>query len=138
MNNRQAEILALLSVKMCQPDGSCGDCRECCSLFTPITKKELKFLKKKLTNKLKLEFIAPLAEGLLYAFCPFSTLEGKCIIYEDRPLICRGYHCDSSRISGIPFDHKEKCEYMIIDILPKSIKTLVKHKLNINMENKND
>lgn len=107
--------------KMCDQDGKCGNCRDCCSSNTKITTREYKMLKKKLTKKILDGYILRIEEiGIKEAsFCPFQNGE-ECLIYAFRPEICKLYTCDINRIDITKFTPgllKEK-PYSIIDILP--------------------
>lgn len=67
---------------------TCKCCGECCSNFLPLSVKEKKQLQEIVRKrKIKVNRI------LEYSVCPFLTNENKCSIYEDRPLICKSFHC---------------------------------------------
>ena len=73
-------------------NGNCNGCSECCNVFVPITKKELKLLKRLLTKKVLKRYAKSTMNDSINCKCPFSTDDG-CSIYNLRPSICKNYHC---------------------------------------------
>lgn len=73
-------------------NGNCNGCSECCNVFVPITKKELKLLKRLLTKKVLKRYKKSKDDYSINCKCPFSTDKG-CSIYNLRPSICKQYHC---------------------------------------------
>ena len=75
-------------------NGKCSSCGECCTALLPVTKEELKAIKR----YCKKNHIAPVKKhsGVAFDFsCPFrNEAEKKCNIYEVRPKICRDFKCD--------------------------------------------
>ena len=108
-------------------NGKCINCNECCSINIPLTKKEFKFIKKIVKNNKEdlLEFYRLFKEkGGHYLMCPFSSIETKkCLIYENRPSICKIYHCHNNKKNIL--DNLDiavqKREYNLKDCMPKEI-----------------
>lgn len=71
----------------------CKCCGECCSNFLPLSIKEIDRLKD-LVKKRKLKPNKRIFEEHYLLSCPFLDESSKCIIYEDRPLICSEFRCD--------------------------------------------
>lgn len=70
----------------------CSCCGKCCSNLLPLTNNEITRLK----NLVRKRKIKPYNNYLLSdcdLVCPFLDNKNKCIIYEDRPLICKEYTC---------------------------------------------
>jgi Fe-S-cluster containining protein len=100
-------------VKENRADVPCGDCIACCmsSYFIHIRPEETRTIAR--INK-KLLFPAPgLPKGnvlLGYGMegrCPM-LIEGRCSIYEHRPLTCRSYDCRIFTAAGIAAGEKDK------------------------------
>ena len=81
-------------------NGECIRCGNCCSDFLPLSKREIKDIRryiKKHNIKRQAHTFVPLniTADALDATCPFySHLEKKCVIYETRPDICREFKCN--------------------------------------------
>lgn len=75
--------------------GNCNGCSECCTVFVPVTKTELKILKRKMNKKMINNFIKNANEGNISVKCPFVTEKG-CSIYNIKPFVCKAYHCKPS------------------------------------------
>lgn len=78
-------------------DGECSGCGGCCSNRIPLTDKEFQELKRlvrkrklKPVNRIPVIMIQPVRDMT----CPFLDLNGRCLIYKDRPKICRIYRCN--------------------------------------------
>lgn len=89
-------------------DGKCVSCGNCCTAILPVTKEELKAIKRYIKRK----HIKPVKNINvdLDLTCPFrNDTEKKCNIYEVRPAICRDFKCDKPQkmIDGT----KEKYNY---------------------------
>lgn len=83
---------------------TCHSCNECCSIQTLITEEEFLRLKdyfesdangrliyKNAKNRLK----RYIRQSVAYLMCPFTDEQTKkCRIYENRPQICRCFHCN--------------------------------------------
>jgi Fe-S-cluster containining protein len=91
----------------------CGKCKGCCtsSYFIPIGPEETRTLKR---IPKKLLFAAPfLPQGNMVlgydekGHCPM-LIEGKCSIYDYRPLTCRNYDCRIFHAAGIAADDDGK------------------------------
>ena len=77
--------------------GKCSGCGECCSNFLPLTKNEIKRIKKyvKEHNIQEQRRAAPTADATIDLTCPFrDDLNRKCLIYEVRPSICQMFQCN--------------------------------------------
>lgn len=74
-------------------NNKCSRCGECCGLFIPFTKKELKRIK----EYVKEHNIKPyprINDNNMYASCCFfNREEHKCTIYEVRPFVCKNFLC---------------------------------------------
>ena len=66
-------------------NGECSKCGRCCSDILPLTSAEIRYMKKKAKN------IKPTFREMT---CPFLSLDNSCLIYNNRPYICRTYRCD--------------------------------------------
>ena len=75
-------------------DGKCSGCGSCCSGILPLSKDEVKRIKKYIkTHNIK-EYRNKLLNGI-DGTCPFrDETEKKCTIYEIRPDICKGFVCN--------------------------------------------
>ena len=70
----------------------CKRCGNCCSNFLPLSKKEIKDLKQ-IVKQRNLKPISGIFGIGFENSCPF--LNGNiCVIYEDRPVICRIFTCE--------------------------------------------
>ena len=75
-------------------NGKCSSCGNCCSNILPMSKEELKRIKKyvrkhHITDSSKNENVK------FNMICPFRDNEKKvCTIYPIRPLICSDFKCD--------------------------------------------
>ena len=88
-------------------DGKCTCCGNCCTALLPVTKEELKTIKRYIKKK----HIKPVTHtGGIDFTCPFRNDEKKiCNIYEVRPTICRDFKCDKPQKKFD--DTKEKYSY---------------------------
>lgn len=92
----------------------CKECGKCCSNFLPLTKEEIKTMKR-LAKK---ENRHPLRQDW-YFICPFLNNNNKCDIYEDRPFICREYTCykfENNIYDKEAFSKIDKSEIKLVDI----------------------
>jgi len=78
-------------------DNECSNCGQCCSDLLPLSEKEVQTIKKYIRQKHIKEQRHNVALGVDLT-CPFRD-EGqrKCLIYEVRPEICRGFICNQSK-----------------------------------------
>lgn len=80
-------------------DGKCSQCGGCCSNRLPLTNQEVKELKE-LIKKKRLKPISHLpvviATPAIDMMCPFMDQNNQCVIYEQRPMICKVYCCNKS------------------------------------------
>ena len=79
-------------------DGKCIGCGSCCSNFLPMTKNEIKDIKRyiKKNNIRECRHFIP-AVTVFDMTCPFldiSKPDKRCTIYEHRPMICRTFICN--------------------------------------------
>jgi Fe-S-cluster containining protein len=62
----------------------------------PVTQKEIESIKKYIIkNKIKIQKLTIYNQPTVDLMCPFR-FNGKCNIYEVRPLICREFACNKS------------------------------------------
>ncbi len=66
------------------PSLDCKDCHECCGVIR-IAQEELGPILRLLAKKWYAE--APAGKWLNY--CEYLDADGKCVVYEERPIICR-------------------------------------------------
>ena len=93
-------------------DVPCGSCNACCRTFHQI---HLRPGEKRARKRLPNEYLS-VARGLppgylLLGFtetgaCPV-LIDGRCTIYEDRPLVCRTYDCRIYAATGVAPDREE-------------------------------
>lgn len=77
--------------------GSCDGCGECCGQYLPLTKKEIKRLKRYVRRngvKPTPEFLRYGDKYIFSCLCPFLGSDRRCMVYDVRPAICRAYRCD--------------------------------------------
>ena len=89
---------------LCNEDGSCSGCGECCSDFLPLSNEEIiriqNYLKKHPMEPHR-NLLAPLRTKMADMTCPFrNNVKKKCDIYEIRPLICRNFICTKTLEDG--------------------------------------
>lgn len=69
----------------------CSKCGECCSPFLPICQDELNIIQKYIIdNNIKPQTQVMVMQNRLA--CPYWN--GRCLIYEVRPLICKEFYCN--------------------------------------------
>lgn len=74
--------------------GKCSSCGNCCSNLLPLSKCEIKAIKK-YKKKHHIQQCIHSETAMLDFICPFRDNEKKiCTIYKVRPLICRDFKCD--------------------------------------------
>lgn len=116
MENFSKEIL-------CKENGKCDGCISCCTVNLPLTKIEFKRMKQLLTKKV-LDNFRRKNEEEIYLVCPFAEKEKGCTIYNDRPSICKVYHCDKNYID-IPLaailNKQFIFKYNFMDCFPKKL-----------------
>jgi uncharacterized protein len=93
-------------------DVPCGSCNACCRTFHQI---HLRPGENRARKRLPREYLSP-ARGLppgylLLGFteegaCPV-LVDGRCTIYEDRPLVCRTYDCRMYAATGVEPDRAD-------------------------------
>lgn len=70
--------------------GECSKCGECCTPFLPITQEEVDTIQRYVVkNNIKPQKDMLVMQNRLS--CPYWN--GKCLIYEVRPLICKKFYC---------------------------------------------
>ena len=75
-------------------DGKCVSCGNCCTAILPVTKEEIKAIKRYVKRKHIKPVVHP-GKADIDLTCPFRNDEKKiCNIYEVRPTICRDFKCD--------------------------------------------
>ena len=93
-------------------DVPCGECNACCRTFHQI---HLRPGEKRARKRLPKEYLS-VAPGLPPGYlllgytetgaCPV-LVDGRCTIYEDRPLVCRTYDCRMYSATGVTPDRAE-------------------------------
>ena len=73
-------------------DGRCSGCGNCCSALLPVTRKEVKLIKRYVkAHCIRVEKNGNEAD----LSCPFRDgKEKRCTVYAVRPQICRVFRCD--------------------------------------------
>lgn len=113
----------------------CVKCNACCTVNLPLFDDEFEKLKSYIEdeeNNIITGFRQIQSMGGYYLMCPFSDTETKrCQIYEERPTVCRIYHCNLSekerlavkyiKKNGIP-----KFTKNLIDAFPEDIREHLK------------
>ena len=90
-------------------DGKCVSCGNCCTAILPVTKEELKAIKRYIKRKHIKPVVHP-RKADIDLTCPFrNDAEKKCNIYEVRPTICRDFKCDKPH--KLIDETKEKYNY---------------------------
>lgn len=79
-------------------NGHCSGCGECCSDTLPLSKSDIKRIKRYMIHK-KVRAVNRGNCMELDCTCPFLNENNRCNIYEVRPKICRVYQCDKSAIA---------------------------------------
>ena len=79
-------------------NGHCSGCGECCSDTLPLSKSDIKRIKRYLAHK-KVKAVNRGNCMELDCICPFLNKDNRCNIYEVRPKICRVYQCNKSAIA---------------------------------------
>ena len=104
-------------------NGKCNGCVECCTIFLPVSKQELKFLKSKYKLiKENIEKIKRNAEkGTLDFRCPFISEKGGCLVYNDRPYICKSFHCNENFRADLNIEKSQLLTHLLIEIYPKKL-----------------
>ena len=76
-------------------NGECSKCGACCGCFLPLSKKEIREIKRLvIANKIEPHKI-PVVCMSIDLTCPFLDLKTHlCSIYDNRPHICRVFKCD--------------------------------------------
>lgn len=71
----------------------CHKCGKCCSPYLPLTEKD----KKRIRYVVKRLDLRP--QRIKFGcVCPFLDTGNNCVIYKDRPLICRFFYCQNTKI----------------------------------------
>lgn len=81
-------------------DGECSNCGECCSNFLPVSRKEIKIIRRYISKKKIKEqkHFIPTRTASVDWTCPFrDNSERICTIYPVRPAICRDFRCDKPK-----------------------------------------
>ncbi len=72
-------------------NGQCSKCGECCTNFLPISQNEMAdIIEYVINNNIKPQKHILVMQNRLT--CPYYDGK-KCVIYEVRPLICKGFYC---------------------------------------------
>ena len=76
-------------------NNECSRCGECCGLFIPFTRKELKKIQKYVKDKNIKPVMNRIKDNSFEARCCFYDTENKkCNIYDVRPYVCRNFMCN--------------------------------------------
>ena len=81
-------------------DGQCSGCGSCCSNFLPLSRGEIRDIRRYVEKHHIKEHVhsgAPLSEPLWDLTCPFLDISkptNRCTIYSHRPYICRAFMCN--------------------------------------------
>lgn len=79
-------------------NGTCSNCGSCCSDLLPISSHEIKNIKRYIRKKgiQEQRHFLPTSDRIGWDLtCPFrDNVNGKCVIYAVRPMICREFKCD--------------------------------------------
>ena len=88
----------------------CCQCGECCGRFLPLSKQDIKKIRKYLIKYPQIKTNSALqiindvvTEEMLEDPCPFldnTKKDKKCMIYPARPIICRVFVCKNSVLFG--------------------------------------
>lgn len=73
--------------------GNCSKCGQCCGLFIPITKQEVKLIKEYVTEHNIKPVNRETSKGFEAHCCFLDKDNHKCLIYEVRPYVCRNFIC---------------------------------------------
>lgn len=77
--------------------GKCSSCGQCCSNILPMSKDEIKVIKK-YNRKHHIQDTSKKGGVHINMVCPFRDDDKKvCSIYPVRPLICKDFKCDKSQ-----------------------------------------
>lgn len=92
--------------------GECSKCGECCSPFLPICQDELNIIQKYIIdNNIKPQTQVMVMQNRLA--CPYWN--GKCLIYEVRPLICKEFYCNKKMDMKVAIKFQDK-KYIPVDM----------------------
>ena len=101
-------------------DGKCSRCGGCCSRLLPLSRKEIKDIKRYVAKhhiERQIHVGAPTAKQLEDLTCPFLDMsnpeETKCLIYKAKPRICSVFICNQP-----PSQVKENKEMFWRDRIP--------------------
>ncbi|MGL5717880.1 YkgJ family cysteine cluster protein [Cetobacterium sp.] len=115
-------------VVLCDKNGNCNGCKDCCTLMTSILKKEFDFLKKKVSKKHLRQYvknqltIQNQGKDGIDISC-FFHIDGKCSIYNVRPIICKKFHCRADLNENYYEAKLYKEIYFLFELLPKEWQT---------------
>lgn len=75
-------------------NGKCICCGNCCTALLPVTKEEMKTIKRYIKRK-HIKPVIHYGKVDIDLTCPFrNDAEKKCNVYDVRPAICRDFKCD--------------------------------------------
>lgn len=104
----------------------CKNCVDCCTIFTPITERELKKLVKvgkKLKKFIESNWETDYDREIFDATCPFADKKAKrCVVYKDKPEVCSAFHC-SMELNRIP-RLTQQPKYFIYNVFGTDIDTI--------------
>lgn len=98
--------------------GACSNCGSCCGNILPVSKNEIKKIRKYITkhNIAEQPHAISIAAQLYDMVCPFRNEdEKKCMIYPVRPSICREFFCggDPAHNAEVKAEH---AKYPTVDM----------------------
>jgi hypothetical protein len=102
-------------------DGKCSCCGDCCSNFLPISRKEIKEIKRYIVkhNIKRVNHKPAVATNFLDMTCPFLDPDGgneKCRIYPVRPYVCREFICDPAQRKPLSVDYQKVRPQLMTEI----------------------
>lgn len=103
-------------------DGKCSSCGACCSAFLPLSKREIKeikrYIKKHDIKPCDHKNGAPCATDIDFDLtCPFrDNVNRVCTIYSIRPLICRDFVCCNTKNQIKPSDGLFNTTRTVVDM----------------------
>lgn len=111
---------------------NCNNCSECCTYLSVLTLSEFTKIINLIDNDKKLrEFLFKRLDIINHQLfknhtlnnpCIFSNSDNKCIIYKNRPYVCKWFHCDL-KSKEFPINNYKNTNYTIISLVDYFINT---------------
>lgn len=76
-------------------NGKCSKCGNCCTALLPLQESEVTRLKKLIKDRHLKPHKQPIVVQAIDLTCPFLSDDNLCQIYDERPLICKIFKCNS-------------------------------------------